>query len=315
MAWKKVGYMLARRMRGDLHQDVEEGTMRGGTLNRFGRHLIGQQLTGVEQDVTEASAIQRYSIGAKLKDADRTFHYGHVGISGGYGVTVQPTQLALGYGVATNIWAATDENNVVGAAGGVAGAFTIPYVATGNIAVNQFQGGYICMAGASYGVSCKILSHAAILAAATGTLYLENPLPAAVAAGTACALYASPFYNVMSPLQAGGEATADPNTNQWSMLGVALVAALAGQFCWVETRGPAFVVGAGGAEGTNPGERELVWDVGDGSVQLAAAGATVNTWQHAGFIIPVTNSAVALPAVGVPGGPDGMMYIYLEGAD
>jgi len=282
-------------------------------IARVSTEILGDLLSGQqEQDVTQRSATQRYRIGSRLVKGGRTFHYAHIG-DGTYGVTVQPTQVRLAYGVSASIWAATDENNVTGAVVAPLGARTITYVTTGAIVANQFAGGFISVGAAPYGVTVQIKSHPAAGAGATVVLTLEDPLPAAVPAGTAVALYRSPYANIISPRQAAIEGCADPNTNQQTFLGVPLVEGLAGEYIWVQTWGPACVVSGSGAEGTNPHERQLVWDAGDGSVQLVGGEyALARSWQYAGYILPTTNSAVALPTVGVPGGPDGMLYMMLQ---
>lgn len=312
---KKIGYLLGRRVIGDMEQGIQWGTRRGGLSDRFSRMISpGERLTGVEQEVTESSATQRYRIGSRMQDGDRVFHYGQIAVTGGYGITTWPTQVRVGASVATGIWPGNDETNVVGAAGGLQGAYTIPYVTTGIIAADQFQGGLLVFGGASYGFSVRILGHVADPAGgATVTLYLEDPLAEAVAAGCACTLYANPFYCVYSPWQGTIEAIANPNNQRLTCIGMPLVQGLAGEFQWFQTWGPCVSVSDTGIEGTAIEERELVFDNQDGTVELAGLvwGAS-RSFQRAGYILPSTNSALALPAVGVPGGQDGMILFMLQ---
>ena len=306
--------LLGRRIRGDMEQGEQWGTERGGTASRFSRMISpGERLTGVEQEVTVSDATQRYRIGSRMQDGDRVFHYGQIAVTGGYGITTWPTQVRVGAGVATGIWPGNDETNVVGAVAGVAGAYTITYVCTANIAANQFQGGIIAFAGAQYGHSNRILSHALCLAGNTVILYLEDPLALIIAAGQAATLYRNPFACVYSPWQGTIEAIANPNNQRLTLIGMPLVQGLAGEFQWFQTWGPCVSVSGSGAEGTNIEERELVFDNQDGTVELAGpVWGAGRSFQRAGYILPSTNTAVALPAVGTGGGQNGMIHFMLQ---
>lgn len=306
---KRIGFILGKRIRGDL----ELGRNKAGLRAAY-QLTAGRKLTSVDQWPTERADVLRYDIGSRLAMGDRVFHYAHIGVSGGYGITAQPTQVRMAYGVSSSIWPGTDETNVTGVQA-LVGARSIQYVTAGIFPANRFAGGYIAISGgAAYGASARIQSHP--LSAAPGdtvVLTLEDPLPITVPVGSVATLYVSPYYNIISPRQGAIEAIANPNNQRLSICGVPLVTGLADEYIWVQTWGPALVVSGAGTEGTNIEERELVWDNQDGSVQLVATvRAAGRSFQHAGYIIPATNSAVALPAVGVPGGAGGMMYMRLQ---
>jgi len=305
---KRFGYIQGLRVVGDILQ----GLMPSGRASF--NITSGAKLTGVDQWPTEASAIQRYSIGTRMHMGERVFRYARVK-DGSYGMTAFPTRLDLGFGVASGVWAGSDETSVTGAVAGIAGGTTLQYVSAAAIPAGRFNGGYINIGGGlAYGVTCRILTQpVAAGGGVTITLVLEDPLPMAVAAGSACALFRSKYADVYSPNQATAEAINNPNLQYLTILGIPLVEGLAGQFQWIQTWGPGFVVSGGGTEGQNIEERQLVWDNQDGSVQLVGPFyAGVRSFQYAGALIPITQSALALPAVGVPAGPQGMMYINIE---
>ncbi|MBA7695152.1 hypothetical protein ES703_103774 [subsurface metagenome] len=307
---KRIGYILGRRIRGDIELDNAIGLLRPAFILSSGRRL-----TGVEQWPTVRSATQRYSIGSRLQLDDRVLRYARIN-DATYGPTNAPTQVRIAYGVSSVVFAASDENNVIGAVGGGIGDTTLQYVTTAAIPAGRYDGGYISIGGgAGYGASVRILTQP--IAAAGGTtitLQLVDPLPIIIAAGSAAALYASPYASIESPRQGAIEGIGAVNSGRQTFLGVPLVNGLKGEWVWVLTSGPAFVVSGSGVEGTNMDERQLVWDR-DGSVELAQIDYPApQSRQMAGYILPATNSALALPAVGVPGGPDGMMYMMLQGA-
>ncbi|MFH0808955.1 MAG: hypothetical protein V2A77_00570, partial [Pseudomonadota bacterium] len=276
-----LGFLQGLRIRGDMEQDVSPPTGRAAY-----RISAGAKLTGVDQWPTEASAIQRYSIGTRMEMGERVFRYSRIKTAAD-GMTGTPTRLDLGFGVASAVWAASDETSVVGAVAGVQGGRTLQYVSAAAIPAGRFNGGYINIGGgAAYGATMRILDQP--VAAAPGTtitLVLEDPLPMNVAAGVACALFRSKYSAVYSPNQANAEAINNPNLQYLTILGIPLVEGLAGQFQWIQTWGPGFVVSGGGTEGQNIEERQLVWDNQDGSVQLVGPFyAGVRSFQYAGSL-------------------------------
>lgn len=278
--------------------------------------VAGERLPGrPAQLYWQASAVQNYLIGSRMVDPNtsRVFHYAQVG-DGTYGATLAPTMIRLAYGVSSVILSNDPEYSVAGA-NALIGARQVVVTSIGVYPANHFQNGHLVLGAAGYGAQYVIASHGASAAGGAAVVFtLRSPLLAAMTAGDVIALYRNRYADVRSPRQGAIEGLAAVNLGRESFVGACTgVQALAGQFCWVQTWGPAFVVSGSGAEGTNMDERQLLWDR-DGSVELVNIDYPLaQARQFAGYLIPATNTAAVMPAVGAPGGRDGMMYMMLTG--
>lgn len=284
--------------------------------DQIGEAIAGERIRGMPAQVPCVSSVnQNYVIGSRMEDdMGRVFRYSEVG-DGTYGVTAVATQLRTAYGAYSAIVAAVIENSVAVAAA-VAGARTVTYgPAIAAFPANHFQNGllqYIDATGAFTGTA-RIASHPAAILGGNCVLTLKDPLPLAIALGGQLILNRNMYADIRSMRQEAIEGVGVININYNSQVGIPLVNALAGEFFWLQVRGPAFLVPAGGNEGTLMYDRLIDFDF-DGSGQLHLLeyfpAVTQQCRNHAGYMIPCTQSALVAPAVAAA--HTGCLYIMLE---
>lgn len=281
------------------------------------KSMAGDRLPGrPEQKYWQRSAVQNYVIGSRMQDEiGRAFRYSQVG-DGTYGATLAATQVRRAYGVYSAVLSNDPEYSVTTVAV-PPGRLQVPVLSIGAFPANHFQNGHLVIgSGASFGFQYRIRSHPASTAPGQTIVFtLYEPILVALGLGETTALYRNRYADVRSMRQEAIEAIGAVNLGRVSVVGAPLVDALAGEFLWLQVKGPAFVVSGSGAEGTNMDERQLLWDR-DGSVELVNIDYPLaQARQYAGYLIAATNTALVLPAVGCPGGYDGMMYMHLECGD
>lgn len=270
----------------------------------------------MKQGITERSAVQQYPIGMRLTLDERVFRYARASDNTYGHPATTATQLRRGYGVYSGILGVPTENSVA-AANAAIGAARVSYTTIGAFAANRFQGGYMVFdTGAGYGHAYRIKAHPASSGAGVTVVFiLGERLAHAVTAGDGIVLFESPYLDVRSGRQEAIEGVAGAiNAGYGAYIGVPLVDALAGEFLWVQVKGPAFIVSAAGTDGATVVQRLMMWNV-DGSVTpLATSIGAVQSHQIAGYLLPVTQTALTPPAVGAAS-PSALDYIYLTGND
>ena len=280
--------------------------------NFFGERLPGRP----DQNPYVASAVKNFVTGARKQLPDgRTFRYSQVG-TGAFGVTAVATMVRPSWGVYSAIVAAVIETSVA-AANAVLGAYSFVYTSIAAFPANHFQGGFAEYVHLGITYNVRIASHP--LSAAGGAavvITLSDPLPTAITAADVVNLHRCGYADVRSSAQEGVEAIPKVNDTFCTTIGVPLVAALEDEWFWLQVKGPAFVVPAGGNEGTVGYDRTVMFDT-DGSVQraaldyiTAAPGACRSKPQQ---IIPCTQNALVLPQV--PAACTGCVYIMLDLGD
>jgi hypothetical protein len=222
----------------------------------------------------------KWNVGDRFVTPDgRVFRYAKVGTAGvlsSFGATVRASSnISVLAPAQTADCGAVGDRKVtitIAAADGRA--------ADGVVAEDELRGGYIVLANQSSSAQCRCILGNTAVASGGGTtiVTLDGPLTAAIAAGTT---YTEILLNPYAFLEIFGGTNADYQ----SAVGVPAVTATVGQYVWVQTWGPLWVV-PGGA--TTPGDSvndRTVCFVGDGSINGSAHITNENGYQAAGFII------------------------------
>lgn len=264
----------------------------------------------MKQDIYARSTTLNYPIGFVVVKDEREFVYSRVG-SGIHGVPAAwATRVRMGYGVSSAIRAVPVEDSVVAVAG-VPGSRYLAVTAIAAFAANYFQGGMIRFDGASYGISYRIKSHPASLAPGDiVVLTLADFIGDAIALGEGCCLFESKYADVRSPRQEAIEVVPTMNAGRDSFLGMPMCQGLAGEYIWVQRKGPTFIISAGGADGVAQADRCMVWNQDGSVVPLGTIVGASQSYQIAGYLIPATQTAAVVPQVGAAS-PDALDYIDL----
>ena len=234
---------------------------------------------GTPQAINETSATQNYALGSRRATADgRVFRYacaGAAGVCPGYGAFTQVT-LPMAYEVLHDNATAGDTTVLVDQTG---------------ITANQWAGGYIVMGHAAQATTQNrlIVSNTASAASTNHvTVTLDQPL--------SVSLTTSHGFEVVPNIYSNVQVT----TSEYSgVVGVPAAIATTGQYFWLQTWGPCWIVPGGpGTPGSSAQER-TVYFVGDGSVngEIGAIGTYTECTkrQSAGFIIQKDSAGVGGP--------------------
>ena len=254
-----------------------------GTLLRGDLYQVGiNDLLGGSSGhrIWESGTVKNYSIGARFTTGDgRVFRYAKAGgtLITGYGcenalqVAVARTYLTLG--------AAVGDTSVTFTVATTDGTCEIGGNGDGSIAKDALVGGYIVIEkviGNVDNVQQRMITGNTAVAAGGGTMTVTFDAPLAVAV-VASAEYAtcvfSPYYNVQCSSYGHAQA-----------VGVACMIAAAGQYLWIQTWGPCWVI-------TQPRVNTELYDGQvvfrhDGTVDCPVYDdGTVKWAQHAGFVL------------------------------
>lgn len=253
----------------------------------FGEQSIqGIPVLGGMQHYDEVSATQNYVLGARMTESGKVFHYAKAGgtLIPDQGVKINHNQSVAIAAVANAAVGATSISITVGGGDGVA--------ANGNIALNELVGGDIVLylAGSQVHQSRRIVSNTAVIGGGAMTVVLDRPLSTALTGGNGNGEIQNNIY----------QDVVSDNDNTHRVAGIAPMAAIIGQFLWLQTWGPAWLspqAQVGTAFNSALGFRE------DGSIdEVDILDAVYNTkMQHAGYVLR--------PA---PGGGQGAPFIMLE---
>jgi hypothetical protein len=152
--------------------------------------------------------------------------------------------------------------------------------ADGVVAKDELSGGYIVLGNQGSSAQCRCILGNTVVASGGGTtvVTLDGPLTAAVTVGVT---YTEILLNPYAFVEIFGGA----NAEYQSAIGVPAVTGTVGQYVWLQTWGPLWVVPGGGTTpGDSVNDRE-VYFVGDGSINGAAHVTNENGYQVAGFIM------------------------------
>jgi len=221
---------------------------------------------------------------------ERVFHYGlaggacdpNIGVKGGWPQFVGFTTVAeIAAILATTI--VLD----VGGAHGKGG--------DGNILLNELKDGYmVAWSAGGVAVNRRIVSNTAVVGGGEMTITVDKPIPIALAVNTDhIELMANPYMNLQS----------DPVTyNDFNpYLGIPALAAVEGQYLWIQTWGPVWCSPGGtGQIGVANNNRKAVFR-NDGSVDAVEETDAITVRnQFAGFVL----ATAIVPGQGAP-------FIYL----
>ncbi len=209
-----------------------------------------------------------YPIGTKFVDDDRVWRY----------VKAGNTCTRLRVLQSWNAYSSTTqrENNVLAVAA-VVGDTTLTVTASGTITENMYAGGYVIVQ-ATVKQLYRIESNAAIGAAATGLVTLDNPVRTALAVTNYAALYRDIYSDVRyltdGTMAGWGAGVCVPHYTITS-----------GSFSWGQTWGPCLVAGSD-ATGAGINERDLVMNI-DGAANQTQDVST-SGFQHIGHLLAYT---------------------------
>lgn len=153
--------------------------------------------------------------------------------------------------------------------------------ADGVIAVDELRGGYIVIFdNDGKAIQRGIIGNTVTAGAGTITIYLDGALTVALTVDDSAECIASPYLSVKASV--GGD-------GYRGFIGLPLVIATVGQYCWLQTWGPCWVAPANGFGSANPGNTQynlaLVARY-NGSVQLNDSDVTETEHsQPVGFIL------------------------------
>jgi len=223
-------------------------------------------------DLSLADSAQKYPLGTKYVDGDRTFKYakfmGTVNPDLGCKDT-QPQAVAYAAIQAAALQYATTIAITVGATDGIAG--------DGVIAVNALAGGYVVVFDASSKAFTRQIQSNTVVASGGGTMtvVLTDPIPVALIATTDHAECMASPYSYM---------TAYTGNDKGAVMGMPQLVYTSGQFGWVQTWGPTWIAPQA-AVGSGSNNRIGIFRH-DGSIdELDYADAYNNKGQIAGFVM------------------------------
>jgi hypothetical protein len=278
----KVGYILGRRIKGDIVMDLDPYT------NGWGRLIgPGARITNTDQFYNEQSVTQNYELGTKMIVDERQYRYSRANAA-----LVAPCtyRLQMDGDINAPTWG-------MASAGITAGTSTI-VVTHGNygivattVGLNELRGGWIEFWGpANFFEWRRILTNTASVAGvpATLTITVDRPWSATVvgAAGQV-ALHRSPYRMVTMC------GTVPALVAYESAIGLTPIPVTSGSFFWLQTKGPAMVASQIGNPGAVVNFRDVYLGAAGtvASFNLAyAAGVNVSP-QRVGFIMGGSTNA------------------------
>ena len=253
-------------------------------LNMLDAGMVGHSDVPDWSFIYKVSTVKdpKWNVGDRFVTGDgRVFRYAKAGTAGvlssfGATVTASSNISVLAPAQTTGCGAIGDRKVTITIASGDGRA------ADGVVAADELRGGYIVMGNQSSSAMCRCIVGNTVVASGGGTtiVTLDGPLTAAVTVGVT---YTEILLNPYAFMETGsGVAT---NLEYKSFFGVPVVTATVGQYFWLQTWGPLWVVTGGtGTPGDSADDRE-VYFVGDGSISGAAHVTQENGYQVAGFIM------------------------------
>lgn len=277
---KRIGYLLAKRLVGDIELGLDPLRAAGDGNPAWARmDFPGRRLPGLaDQSIYDSSAIQKFELGTKREVYGRVFRYAKAG--------ADLTYVGLERLVANGNYTPEDPDHEdeFGFYGDLKTAAEIgdEYVdletATA-YAVDYFKGGYFTTWNSNRPVHYVVASDLG-----NGTycrIYLDEPLRVAISATAGVEVYRSPYSNIIEDLAA---------QSFKSFVGVAHCGAVAsGSYFWLQTKGPCWITPYNwdtGLPGYAANKRDCyAWIDGTVTVQ-----GTVGELQRIGYLLSATAS-------------------------
>jgi hypothetical protein len=260
-------------------------------LNALEQGMIGHSDVPDWSFIYKASVIKdpQWNIGDRVVTPDgRVFRYAKVGTAGvlsSFGATVRASSnISVLAPAQQTLNAGKSDQQICGAVGSRVVTITIASgdgrAADGVVAKDELKGGYIVLNNQGSSAQCRCILGNTAVASGGGTtiVTLDGPLTAAVVASTT-------YTEILLNPYAFVEIFGGSNAEYQSAIGVPAVTATVGQYVWLQTWGPLWVVPGGNTTpGDSVNDREVVF-VGDGSINGSAHITNENGYQVAGFIM------------------------------
>ncbi|MBA7609675.1 hypothetical protein ES703_16866 [subsurface metagenome] len=240
----------------------------------------------MKQDIHQLSTIQRYPIGFKYPKTNpldlRSYRYGRAGngLQCSSGAHLGFTQDVNFCNVTVDLAAAGKRTLEITVAN------TDGRLGNGNIGANELAGGYIIIFPDGMGdtINRMIVANTATIGGGVMTITVDKPLTVALSPAPHAECIASPYLDVVYG-----------NYGKQMIVGIPTMAAVAGEYLWLQTWGPTWAA-PGGVVWNGP-ENTLAMFDGSGNIEaFDEADPVVGAHQIAGDIM------TPLPA-GVSGAP------------
>jgi len=236
----------------------------------------------MKQGILEVSATPIYPFGKGFEVGNSLYRYAHVDAE---------RQIRAAYGVFPKIYyGETGVPTTLAPAGTV----TVTLTAVADVAEDQFAEGILSKAGGGgggYGVNYRIKSNTSATAGNPFTVTLHDKIIVDIPVTDTCTLFRSMWANVVSMRQRNIDAVAT-DLRKTSVVGIPNRFVALDYYCWLQVKGPCMVVPAGGNEGVDDDERQMVFQE-DGCVSKQQAPIAIEL-QNAGYVLPIT-TAGAIP--------------------
>jgi len=264
MGIKKIGYILGRRIRGDMEMDLDPETGLFGAIIGPGARIAERP----SQSYDEASNTQNYRIGSRMMLDDRVFRYAMAGdtLCPGYGAK---NTIPQHVGFAAIGGCTEGEYTVVVTVGGTDGI-----LGDGVIGEDELEGGYLVIfTPGNNAINRRVVGNTATTGAGPMTVTVDRPWPLDVANTEHAEIMASPYLNV----QTGHNPVA-------SVMGMPTQIATVNQYIWIQTWGPVWIVPAGDVS-VGDHNRSCVFGSNGGIFVYEPADPGVMHQQFAGYVL------------------------------
>jgi hypothetical protein len=283
------------RIIGDYKPGTDPANLNGYGAAAWAKEIFpGKQIAGQsDQVIYEDSATQKFDIGTRRQEYNRTFRYTKAGAAlAGLG------RLLCNMNYAPGVTGHEDEDGFEGVLNTAASiGDTYLDIADTNVrAANYYQGGMIIVFGTT------VFHQYYIVASAAGTgayvrCYLDKAVyeeDITVAMGVTAYLSQYSSVRQVGGVQAGFEAA----------VGLNLVPVASGSYFWMQTRGPAWVTPTGVTwPGSAANLRAVYMNNADGTLQPGTVSDPSSGYQYIGWLISAT---------GGTGSDYGDAWIWLE---
>ena len=245
----------------------------------------------MKQDIHQVSTIQRYPIGFKYPKANpldlRCYRYASAGngLNCGSGAHLGFSQDVNFCNITVDLAAAGKYTLVITVAGGDG------RLGNGAIGVNELAGGYIIIFpdGMADILNRMIVANTATIAGGgLMTITVDKPLTVALSPNPHAECIASPYLDVLFG-----------NLERQMIVGIPTVAAVAGEFVWLQTWGPTWATPGG-----------VVWATAENTLAMFDGNGNIEAFDEA---LPVTGAQQIAGHImsPLPGGGSGAPFLFL----
>lgn len=277
--------LSATRLVGDIDLGLEPSRTDGQSNKAWARiDFPGRRLPGLaDQSIYEDSTTQKFEIGTRRIEYNRTFRYSKAGAA-----LNGLARLLCNANYAPGVTGHADEDGFEGA-GGYAASIGDTYIDIADTTVraaNYYRGGMLIV----YGTTVFHQYHIVGSAAGTGVyvrLYLDKAVyEEAITATMGVTAYISPY----SAVQQVGSV----QTSFESVVGVNLVPVASGSYFWLQTAGPCIVTPTGVTwPGSAANLRAVYINPADGTLQPGTVSDPSSGYQYIGHLLSATGGTAS----------------------